>query len=1142
MRIDRLDLIAYGAFDGYSLEGLGAPGVHLVHGPNEAGKSTALSALDQLLYGIDHGTPYAYLHGGQTRLGARLSAPDGVALEIVRRKKRRDALVDGDGTPIGQEELVPFLGGIDRDTFTTEFALNSAELRKGGALLASGEGDMAQLLAAARSGMRLEAVLKQIDSRQRLLYLPRGRTNPKINAALKRLKEARQDARDAMLRPEQYWEAEQAVTEAADNLVATEKELKDKRALRAAKQQLLDMFPTLDEQRDLEAHIEEITQQGPCAPDDIREQLGDLLTKHSNHDAVRSKNSPLVADVDQQLADIGDDGSLLPHAAAIERLSKDITAILDEVTRRDESSEKAARTRGDALSRLHTVHPRATLDEQGRYRFPAALRTLGQRLRDEGHKHHDALAHARDAVKGHRTKRERLAERLGSFPVTEDVTHLRNAHATAPRDLPEKLAEKQAEEKKRTRRFHRALNRLELPELTPSDVLELRLPERGRVTEVESDVRDLDQRLRDRATELDQAQRQLGEHRRELARLVTDDSPPTREELRIQRARRDELITRFRDDPSVQGSLQEAVRRADTIVDLMLRHVEEVNRRAELEREITEGESTVPALQSMVEDAQTDLAQARLSWDALWKDYPATAPEPGRGTGVLDDVDRLRTDAQDLEDIHVDLHELRDRLATCTARLKELLRLDDALPFAEMLNMAGVRLDEHADVDARRTAARRDLDNAETELADAATDEADAEQAVTDHRKQWEQFLRNAGLPADRDLDTALTDLDTLMRVAGEVDVATVIEDGVRQAEQRISDFEHLLRETFRSCGRGAPVSTADWRQAAETLAADLRKQQDDDRKRQGLLDHRSKLVQQVDDAELELDEIEGRLRDFRARLGVTSNDAMEQAVDRARDLRETSTALAKIQRALPSGTKLTRLRQQAAETSADELGSELVELGRQIEDLEETKDDWLERRTTRRDALGRLNGGGDAALAAADSAAICAELAEDAEEFLRLEAARIAILTCMNEYRDSDQEPVLVQASQVFSKLSLGRYTGLELSDEERPSVRAKTSTGSLLAPTSLSEGAQDQLYLALRLATLERHAAAGHTLPIAVDDIFMTFDEPRTEAALRVLDTMADRFQVIVFTHHEQVVRSASKELPEGRCHVHHLPSPPE
>ncbi|MES9602508.1 AAA family ATPase [Actinomadura sp. NPDC000929] len=1149
MRIDRLDLIAYGAFDGHSLEDLGAPGVHLVHGPNEAGKSTALSALARLLYGIDHATPYAFRHGGRTRLGARLSKSGGVALEIVRQKKRKDVLLDGDGSPLGQEELAPFLGGIDRDTFTTEFALNSDELRRGGALLASGEGDMAQLLAAARSGMRLKAVLEAIENRQRKLFLARGRTTPRINVALNRLKDARHEAREATLRPEQYRGAEEAASEAENQFAANEKELKDKQALREAKRQLLGMLPLLDEQLDLEERIAEIAAQGPSAPDDIREQLGDLLTEQSNHNAVRAKNAPFLENIDQQLAEIGDDGSLLPHAAAIGRLSKDVTAVLEAVTRRDESSREAARMRVGAEARLRTVHPHATVADENLYRLPAALRATAQSLRDEGRKRQDALGRARDEVKRHREKRERLGKQLISLPAAEDVTQLKNAHAAAPHELPDKVADLQATEKKLAGRFQQTLNQLELPELTPADVLNLRLPDIRTVTTAEADYRELDKGLRERAAELDQAQRQLAKGRKELERLVTDESPPTRDELRDQRRLRDGLITRFRDDPSAESSLREAVQRADTTVDQMLRHAEEVNKRAETEREIAELESAIPELQAAVEEAQTNLAQACQVWDVLWKGFPGVTPEPDRGAGVLDTFGRLENEARDLEDSRIDLHEQRDRISAHTARLKELLRFDDAPAtagnaraaalFTEVLRTARARIDEHDASAAARTAARRDLDNAEIELAEAEAAEADAERDVTDHGKQWQQFLGTAGLPADRDFDTALTELDALFQVATEVDAVAATEDDLRQAEQRISEFERLLQDTLHSCGRNLPASSIGWQQVIDTLGQDLQQQREDDQKRRGLLDHKSGLVKQIEEAELELKGIDSRLQDFCARLGVSSPSEAEDAVARARDLREKSTALAKIQRALPAGSSLIQLRRQAEETSTDELTGELAELDHQIEELEATKDDWLEQRTTRRDALGRLNGSGDAARATADIAAICAELAEDAEEFLRLEAARIAIRTCMEDYRNSDQEPVLAEASEMFAKLSLGRYSGLELSDEERPTILAKSSTGTLLAPAALSEGTRDQLYLALRLATLGRHAADGNTLPIAIDDIFMTFDEARTEAALRVLDGLADRFQVIVFTHHKHVIRSAAKELPVGRCHVHQLPN---
>ena len=64
MRIERLDLIRYGAFTDRSL--VLAPAVcdmQIVFGPNEAGKSTARAALEDLLFGIEERSPYGgFLH------------------------------------------------------------------------------------------------------------------------------------------------------------------------------------------------------------------------------------------------------------------------------------------------------------------------------------------------------------------------------------------------------------------------------------------------------------------------------------------------------------------------------------------------------------------------------------------------------------------------------------------------------------------------------------------------------------------------------------------------------------------------------------------------------------------------------------------------------------------------------------------------------------------------------------------------------------------------------------------------------------------------------------------------------------------------------------------------------------------------
>src|ERR1700756_1136767 len=58
MRIRKLGLRRYGKFTDAEIDfgerAAGAPDLHIVYGPNEAGKSTAMSACMDLFYGIHH--------------------------------------------------------------------------------------------------------------------------------------------------------------------------------------------------------------------------------------------------------------------------------------------------------------------------------------------------------------------------------------------------------------------------------------------------------------------------------------------------------------------------------------------------------------------------------------------------------------------------------------------------------------------------------------------------------------------------------------------------------------------------------------------------------------------------------------------------------------------------------------------------------------------------------------------------------------------------------------------------------------------------------------------------------------------------------------------------------------------------------
>ncbi|MBP2707392.1 AAA family ATPase [Microbispora sp. RL4-1S] len=1149
MRIERLDLIAYGAFADFSLD-LAAPGVHLVFGSNEAGKSTTRGALDQLLYGIDERSRYGFKHGLRNlQLGARLSSADGTVIDIARYKRRKNPLLDSSGRPINQEALAPFLGGIDRRTFITEFALDSEELRKGGELLASGDGGMTELLAAARSGTQLNAALQGIERRQRDLYL-KGGQKPLINANLTQLKGARQSLHLAVLRPQDYREADRAVAEAERELATVEAVLREKKRRLTELERLSTMLPMLAQQSDLSQRIAGIEAEGVIAPSNIREKLPELLGEQREFAAELRAHHVRLESLERQLSEIELDERVLRHADAIDRLVKELAAIQDAVERQVRSSGEAARIREQAERRLRMVHPEASLADVRLFRIPRALVEQARGLRDRGRTVADDCRRAAETVDRWRHKREQGDKELSELPLPEDASELRTAHNAVPDDLLSTFVETETTAEQTAKRFGQLLKLLGLPDLAPAEALVMRVPTWQQIEEATAKTHELEQARRDLLKDRDKDQQSLDSRRRKLARFIANDAPPTRRELDEIRGRRDELITRLLEDPTQKASALSAIEQADRTADAMIQHAKKVADRMALEREIAELEDTIPGYQTRLEVLDTAEADAQRSWEALWNTYPAKTPTMIEGSHVLDQIDQLRAFAQELQDTHVSLTHQQRRIEEHSARLRKLLRMPSSDPellpgettdlsrLLELVEVAQDRLEEHRRIADIRAASEATLKNAEANLAEAEVSLAAAKQTAADHEREWEKFLQRVGLPTDRDADTALADLERLGQVAQNVDEADEADRTARQDNLRIAEFRDLLDATARACGHDLPSSPAVWHLVVEPLAQALTEQRRAGELREQLIDQQRELTAQIAEANASVIKIQSFLDDFIVKLGVSSAADLELSVERASRVKEDLAKLATLKEALPQGEELRALSQQAAVTSDAEVEAELAELRDEIGKLEEHKSQWTERAAEKRQDLGRLNGSPDAARVAADIAQICAELADDAEEYLRLEVARRAILTCMEDYRNADQAPVLARAAEVFRVLTCDRYTGLELSDEERPSILAKAHDGALLAGAELSEGTRDQLYLALRLATLERHADAGNALPFAVDDIFITFDEERTAAGLRVLNDLAGRFQVIVFTHHQHVVATAVKELPPDRVHVHLLP----
>jgi uncharacterized protein YhaN len=122
----------------------------------------------------------------------------------------------------------------------------------------------------------------------------------------------------------------------------------------------------------------------------------------------------------------------------------------------------------------------------------------------------------------------------------------------------------------------------------------------------------------------------------------------------------------------------------------------------------------------------------------------------------------------------------------------------------------------------------------------------------------------------------------------------------------------------------------------------------------------------------------------------------------------------------------------------------------------------------------------------------------------------------------------VLARASALFAALTLGGYDGLEVGfgEADEPVIVA-VREGRRLETGALSDGTLDQVFLALRIASLERLARAREPLPLLLDDVLVHFDDQRAAAALAALSELAKLTQVILFTHHERIVEIARRAI---------------
>lgn len=129
------------------------------------------------------------------------------------------------------------------------------------------------------------------------------------------------------------------------------------------------------------------------------------------------------------------------------------------------------------------------------------------------------------------------------------------------------------------------------------------------------------------------------------------------------------------------------------------------------------------------------------------------------------------------------------------------------------------------------------------------------------------------------------------------------------------------------------------------------------------------------------------------------------------------------------------------------------------------------------------------------------------------------AIREADRRFREEHQPDVIRRASGYLATITSDRYDRIIVGDSDEFHVRgsADSDTVSAVTAESLSSGAREQLYLAMRLAIMSHLDHDRERLPVFIDEAFVNWDATRRGRGFQLLRELSQTRQVFVMTCHE-------------------------
>ena len=1111
------------------------PGLTLIYGPNETGKTTLLQAVRMLLFGERKNFDLSsYDDWTKFRLTATAELSGSETVTFTRTNARKEPISGrkaGQTTGFTDDDLKAELQ-ISGTAYRTLFGFSQQELADGENALR--ESELGDVLFDGGIG-DLEA-FRQLEMRLRRdaesLHKDRGRTQ-QVDHAMDDVAEAARSVDEETVHPAEYDRQRNNLAEREQHLARLKSQSTTLERERAALERRLRAEPLVKKlrQRADEQDALELESPLPLADcDDIDRRIA----------AVRQTEKAIVEHEEQlrthrEAAARAEPNAILLAAAdtiaTVERMRRDLAPREEAYLTRRQSRDEKQRTLAlrepvaetleelrDRLACVRRLEKTATKIDADLLEATATRRQLRRQLDEVSLAGEPASELSLDAETSGPARHDaidRLVRRLESR--LDDAAAALQRHDVWAAELEHRTAA--------------LCQDGGVKEITASPVWPLEAEQQQLAEDVTRTSREAEEVCR----LAEEAKAESDRIAQRLAELEAGSDTPSRSLLQTLRTQRDEQVDTIAStiesktfpDEAAFVHLRDQIDAADQAVD---RRYEHANMLLELERtrvQQTHAEKACDEAASRLREAEAVRERAAAAWRHLWESRSLPCLRPAIAKQWRESVEKL-TDEQaamsrwldDAAAFAGDVSQLSQLLDDDRRPAPHVDRLDPAIiEEAARLIAAGKRWCS-AFTEQETLRRQRELDRPRLERETAETEERLAALGTARAEVHAELTERlGPGLAAQpfEAIETELEAAVATKTLALEVDVLT---DSLAADEAAISEFQSTAEElTARFI---ESVGALPLREAVSALANQL----EDSRTQQKLRDNEQEHVTRIQRSLDELRDRQTKQTDDLLAHGEPHITALEHRVAASRNWHEFAKESEADRRTLveiADGEPLDAFTEAVAEGDPIDWKSDVAECKQKLSGLAgeiEQANKEVTRQDDRLSELSRAVEGNQRQLQLESSRAV---LRDVIDRYAPLAIALHRIERAKKRFETEMRPQLLDDVSELLEKLTDGQHVRVGREVEVNQLYVEAAGGQRVRKPSELSTGTRQLLYLAIRLAYIRNHVRDRRPVPVLLDDVLVHLDDERAERVLKVLHELSEHVQIVLLSCHGRLLQHA-------------------